>query len=462
MSRLLLTTVLAIFLTVPGLAQEKPTDPPKAEPAKAQKPKLTPEERAARREARRKAAEAKVKEEGADSKKDGKTEVEVLRDGVNVEPITGPQPKCVLSTTTWNFGTLWYGDPAETEIRIENQGEAPLEIKAVKTSCGCTAAKPKVDRLEPGKSDVISLTYNTKKNVKNVAQYVTVETNDPRQPAIRIKVEGTVNNLVDCEPRNLALGNITRDFSESRSVVVTNQLAEPIEFKLDERTTKNPSWDFSLEETETGKVWKLTATPKPPLSYGAQNANVALISNNERVGTFNVQMVGSVPHRVEAFPRVVQRIRDRDTFVARVLNRDTSKPIKILKVDTAHPEITAEVREPTLNTDGSEQTYEIVITVPKAVELPRNGARIKIHTDAPEPQYETVQVLMRDTARQRPGDLDRSKLSPEDIEKLKRLDELEAERAEKDGAAGDDHAGHDHAGHDHSKKADKPEAGKPE
>ncbi|MCA9244545.1 MAG: DUF1573 domain-containing protein [Phycisphaerales bacterium] len=418
MSRLFASfMVISLVFTAPAVAQDaKPADPPKAKP---DKPTLTPEQKAARREARQKALAEKAKNEAEAAKNEG------TKEGANVEPISGPQPKCELSTTDWNFGSLWYGDPAETDIRIENKGDAPLEIKAVKTSCGCTAAKPKVDRLEPGTGDVISLTYNTKKNVKNVMQYVTVETNDPRQPAIRIKVQGTVRNLVECEPRSIALGQITRDYAEPRTVTITNELEDKIDFKLDERTDQIKFWDFKLEETEQGKVWKLTATPRPPLSYGSQNFNIALVSTNERVGTYNIQMVGSVPHRIESTPRVLQRLPGNEEFSIRVVNRDPSKPIEVKNVDTGHPDIKAEVRESKVDSKTGEQSIEIVLNIPKAVELPRNGARIKISTNADEPQYQTVQTLVRDQGRPRAAGAD--KLTPEEIEKIKQMKEAEAE-----------------------------------
>src|SRR5256885_16199460 len=56
---------------------------------------------------------------------------------------TGDQPKLVLSQNEWDFGTKWYGEKCEGSVTLKNEGKADLTVVNVKTSCGCTVAKPK-------------------------------------------------------------------------------------------------------------------------------------------------------------------------------------------------------------------------------------------------------------------------------------------------------------------------------
>src|SRR6185295_5559470 len=63
---------------------------------------------------------------------------------------TADGPRVELSTRLWDFGKLWYGDPCTTDVLIKNVGKAPLTIVNVKSSCGCTAARPNRSLLQPG------------------------------------------------------------------------------------------------------------------------------------------------------------------------------------------------------------------------------------------------------------------------------------------------------------------------
>ena len=63
-----------------------------------------------------------------------------------------PTPRVQVETETWDFGTLWQGMPAETRVKIQNVGDAPLTIDNVKSSCGCTTPGKPESPLAPGAS----------------------------------------------------------------------------------------------------------------------------------------------------------------------------------------------------------------------------------------------------------------------------------------------------------------------
>ncbi len=58
-----------------------------------------------------------------------------------------------------------------------------LTIKDIKTSCGCTAALLSQDSLAPGQDGTIKVELNTKNRSGKMSRTVTVQSNDPKDPA---------------------------------------------------------------------------------------------------------------------------------------------------------------------------------------------------------------------------------------------------------------------------------------
>ncbi len=62
------------------------------------------------------------------------------------------------------------------------KGKGSLEIKDIKTSCGCTAALVSSKNIEPGKSGTLKVELDTKNRTGRMSRTISVRTNDPDQP----------------------------------------------------------------------------------------------------------------------------------------------------------------------------------------------------------------------------------------------------------------------------------------
>jgi hypothetical protein len=51
------------------------------------------------------------------------------------------KPKAVLVTNKINWGTINVNDTKESEIELKNDGNAPLQVTKLSTSCGCTSVR---------------------------------------------------------------------------------------------------------------------------------------------------------------------------------------------------------------------------------------------------------------------------------------------------------------------------------
>lgn len=102
-------------------------------------------------------------------------------------------PKIEFKTETINYGEVVKGeDDGVREFVFTNTGDAPLIIKDVKSSCGCTVPTKPAEPILPGKSDKIVVKYNM--NPGPISKTITVETNAVNKPngVIPLRIKGTV------------------------------------------------------------------------------------------------------------------------------------------------------------------------------------------------------------------------------------------------------------------------------
>jgi hypothetical protein len=96
--------------------------------------------------------------------------------------VTENSPVIHFQETQHNFGKVNEGSIVEFTFIFRNAGGSTLNVKDVKTSCGCTAALISKDNIEPGEEGTIKVELNTKNRSGKMSKTITVLTNDPVDP----------------------------------------------------------------------------------------------------------------------------------------------------------------------------------------------------------------------------------------------------------------------------------------
>ncbi|MCX7797520.1 MAG: DUF1573 domain-containing protein [Melioribacter sp.] len=94
-------------------------------------------------------------------------------------PFTTKKPKLVLSTKEYNFGNVEEGKILEANIGIKNDGTGTLQIKDVKTTCGCTAVLLNTKVLQPGEATTVKINLDTTNREGQFIRTVSIYSNDP-------------------------------------------------------------------------------------------------------------------------------------------------------------------------------------------------------------------------------------------------------------------------------------------
>jgi hypothetical protein len=104
--------------------------------------------------------------------------------------VVPPMAKASWAKDSHDFGEIPQGKPVSIEFTFTNTGDAPLIIKDVVTSCGCTASDYTQEPIMPGKSSKIKVSYNAA-NPGAFAKTITVNSNSEGIAKV-LQIKGTV------------------------------------------------------------------------------------------------------------------------------------------------------------------------------------------------------------------------------------------------------------------------------
>lgn len=119
-------------------------------------------------------------------------------------------PSMEITPLESNAGTVDEGEAVSRDFTIKNTGDAPLEIKKVKTSCGCTVSSLEKDRLAPGETATLRVEYDTAGRPGKFRKKVTVFSGDPENERVHVYISGVVKRppgpRISVEPGVLRAG----------------------------------------------------------------------------------------------------------------------------------------------------------------------------------------------------------------------------------------------------------------
>lgn len=91
-------------------------------------------------------------------------------------------PQLKMDKRLHDFGTVAEGEVLGLAVKLTNTGKSDLQIKEVKTTCGCTAALLSSKELKPGEEGSLRIELDTSERSGKMARTVTIFSNDPREP----------------------------------------------------------------------------------------------------------------------------------------------------------------------------------------------------------------------------------------------------------------------------------------
>jgi Protein of unknown function (DUF1573) len=87
------------------------------------------------------------------------------------------KPTMDFTDTLHDFGSIHQDEVVQYEFSFANNGKTPLIITSASGSCGCTVADYPHDAVQPGKSAVMKVTFNSRGKMGPQTKTVTIHDN---------------------------------------------------------------------------------------------------------------------------------------------------------------------------------------------------------------------------------------------------------------------------------------------
>lgn len=197
-----------------------------------------------------------------------------------------------FSQPDYDFGRVLPGSRLETDFVFHNRGARPVTIQNVRTSCGCTAAKPDRSVVLSGDSGKIHVSFQVALNSDPVRHQITVETDSPAQGTIDLFVQADPDWPISAQPESIHVVPIPAESGAER--------------ELELYTTSGDS--FQIQSIEASVPW-ITVTP---------------LSHDGRRQRFLVRMTPTTVGAIDGRIRFHTDIAGRETLVVPVTGQVVS------------------------------------------------------------------------------------------------------------------------------------------
>lgn len=216
-------------------------------------------------------------------------------------PVEGPSPKVVVDKAEYDFGTRDIeASSGSHDFLFTNQGDGPLSLTEGGTSCRCTMSKLGQEKISPGGSTKVTITWKPVDKPGPYQQTAKILTNDPAQPQITLTVSGRVTAAMRLSPSELVFSRLSVGESSTAESRLYCYLDTPVKImghKWSDAVT-SPYFDMTqrplssaeLKEEPTARSGVLvTVTLKAGLPQGPVHQKLVLQTNTNSSPTLSIE-----------------------------------------------------------------------------------------------------------------------------------------------------------------------------
>lgn len=102
------------------------------------------------------------------------------------------KPEVIFFSTSHNFGPITEGKKVSTVFYFKNTGTADLLVQKVRTSCGCTAVLLSSDRIKPGDTGELKVSFDSSGYKGKIEKSIYFHSNDPDNPVVQLIIKSVV------------------------------------------------------------------------------------------------------------------------------------------------------------------------------------------------------------------------------------------------------------------------------
>lgn len=118
---------------------------------------------------------------------------------ININEQTPSGPKISVDPPSFDFGIVKYEEGAKYTFKVQNEGNEPLQVLRLSTSCGCTKAEMNENEkiIEPGASADLFVSFDPSvhkddSDLGEILRIVYIKSNDLTSPEIEVEFRANV------------------------------------------------------------------------------------------------------------------------------------------------------------------------------------------------------------------------------------------------------------------------------
>jgi len=177
-----------------------------------------------------------------------------------VELCAGTPVIAVKDKALIDFGDYPANEKKTAKFELVNNGDAPLEIKQIRKTCGCSETKLDKKTIQPGATAILEAEIKANSIGGPYSKAIYVESNDPKQRFLRLTLSGKAIPLIKVYPKdNLYLGALSVGKSYDYAFKLET-VRDGVKVQAEIVKANFPA-EIELKETKQGFDLKVKAAP---------------------------------------------------------------------------------------------------------------------------------------------------------------------------------------------------------
>ena len=289
----------------------------------------------------------------------------------------------------YNFGQIYKGQKIEHVYTFENRGKDILEIKKVKTSCGCTAAILTTDTILPGETGEIRAIFSSGSASGNIKKSITVSSNDPDTPKYRLTIFGEIIKDLIIKPEHIDFGSVCTGEKTSKTVSIKSQ-TEP-DFKIKKITPSTPFVDAKIVGEENGE-YLIKIALKHNSEIGSFSGGIYLETNSQIESKVNIPFFGEIAGDISTYPKKIYygSVVKGKELSQKLYVKVNKSNIEILEIKTSPDYISTRIIE---KKEGESPHYLIEVILHPEATIGNIGGLLELHTNSKTQPVTRISIL---------------------------------------------------------------------
>lgn len=302
----------------------------------------------------------------------------------------GIGPKIQFASTFYDFGRILSGTVVKHDFVFTNTGDATLEITGVTPGCGCTTVGDWTHKVEPGKTGVIPIQFNSSGYNQPVTKTPWLACNDKSQPRITLQLHGAIVRAVDFSQQFVSFVIGPDSNGETNAVIhITNNEDQPI--TLSPPSSSLRCFAAELKTNIPGKSFDLIIKTLPPLDPGPNQAVISLQTSSTNTQTINVIALANAqsPFMLQPgqFTIPVSPLKSNVTLNVLIRNQSTNP------VTLSDPSVNTQGVDAKINTSEPGKIFVATLNFPEGFQVPTGlPLALDIKTDHPWLSYLKIPI----------------------------------------------------------------------